>query len=48
MTIWIDAQLSPAIAKWITKNFSIQAVALRDPGLRDATDRQIFGRPGQW
>lgn len=42
MTIWIDAQLSPAIAKWITENFAAQAVALRDLGLRDATDRQIF------
>jgi predicted nuclease of predicted toxin-antitoxin system len=47
MTIWIDAQLSPAIAKWITKNFSIQAVALRDLGLRDATDRQIFAAAQQ-
>jgi predicted nuclease of predicted toxin-antitoxin system len=47
MTIWIDAQLSPAIAKWITKNFSIQAIALRDLGLRDATDRQIFAAAQQ-
>ena len=42
MTIWIDAQLSPAIAKWLAENFPIQAVALRELGLRDATDRQIF------
>ncbi|HKQ93125.1 MAG TPA: DUF5615 family PIN-like protein [Blastocatellia bacterium] len=42
MTIWIDAQLSPAIAKWITESFLVQAIALRDLGLRDATDRQIF------
>ncbi len=42
MTIWIDAQLSPAIAKWITENFAVQVIALRDLGLRDATDRQIF------
>jgi predicted nuclease of predicted toxin-antitoxin system len=47
MTIWIDAQLSPAIAKWITESFSIQAVALRDLGLRDATDRQIFAAAQQ-
>ena len=42
MTIWVDAQLSPAIAQWITENSSVPAVALRDLGLRDATDRQIF------
>lgn len=42
MIIWTDAHLSPVIAEWITANFSPQAVALRDLGLRDATDRQIF------
>lgn len=42
MTIWIDAQLSPAVAKWISDNFPVQAVALRELGLRDASDRQIF------
>lgn len=42
MTIWIDAQLSPAVAKWTRDNFPVQAVALRELGLRDASDRQIF------
>jgi predicted nuclease of predicted toxin-antitoxin system len=42
MIIWIDAHLSPAIAMWITTTFGIQAVALRDLGLRDATDHEIF------
>jgi predicted nuclease of predicted toxin-antitoxin system len=42
MTIWLDAQLSPAIATWITVQYSVSAVALRDLGLRDATDREIF------
>lgn len=42
MTIWIDAQLSPAIANWINENFSIQAIAVRDLGLRDAEDEEIF------
>lgn len=42
MTIWIDAQLSPALAPWITRTFGVSAFALRDVGLRDATDRQIF------
>ena len=42
MTIWIDAQLSPQIATWINENFAVRAVALRELGLRDATDRHIF------
>ncbi|HEV2800941.1 MAG TPA: DUF5615 family PIN-like protein [Pyrinomonadaceae bacterium] len=42
MMIWVDAQLSPAIAEWISIKFSVSAVALRNVGLRDATDRAIF------
>lgn len=42
MTIWIDAQLPPAIAAWITSNFGITAFALRDIGLRDAEDTEIL------
>jgi predicted nuclease of predicted toxin-antitoxin system len=42
MTIWIDAHLSPAIAPWISKTFNINAFALRDLGLRDAEDPEIF------
>lgn len=41
-TIWIDAHLSPAIATWITTTFGITAVALRDLGLRDTEDLEIF------
>jgi predicted nuclease of predicted toxin-antitoxin system len=44
MTIWVDAHLSPAIATWITNTFGIEAIALRDLGLRDAEDQaQILG-----
>lgn len=42
MMIWVDAHLSPALADWIRKTFEVDAVALRDLGLRDATDRTIF------
>ncbi|GAP99325.1 DUF5615 family PIN-like protein [Leptolyngbya sp. NIES-2104] len=42
MTIWIDAHLSPAIAAWITNTFGITAFALRDVGLRDSEDSEIF------
>ena len=47
MTLWIDAQLSPALALWITQTFGIQAAAVRDLGLRDATDRDIFEAAGK-
>ncbi|MEO0014579.1 MAG: hypothetical protein RLZZ535_2968 [Cyanobacteriota bacterium] len=42
MTIWVDAHLSPAIATWIISTFRVEAVALRDLGLRDAEDTEIF------
>ncbi len=42
MIVWVDAQMSPAIAVWISSNFSIEAVAIRDLGLRDARDKEIF------
>ena len=42
MIIWLDAQLPPALAPWIHANFGIEARALRDVGLRDGTDREIF------
>ena len=34
--------MSPAVAAWLTQNFAVNGVALRDLGLRDATDRDIF------
>lgn len=42
MTLWLDAQLPPHLAIWIQQTFSINAIALRDIGLRDATDNAIF------
>jgi predicted nuclease of predicted toxin-antitoxin system len=43
MKLWIDAQLSPMLAKWISENFAnIEATAVRDLGLRDAEDSVIF------
>ena len=42
MTLWLDAQLPPHLAIWIQQTFSINAIALRDVGLRDATDIAIF------
>lgn len=42
MKIWVNAQLPPAIASWIAENFKVEAVAVRELNLRDATDREIF------
>jgi predicted nuclease of predicted toxin-antitoxin system len=45
--LWLDAQLSPALASWIAETFDISATAVRDLGLRDATDREIFAAARQ-
>jgi predicted nuclease of predicted toxin-antitoxin system len=42
MIIWVDAQLSPRTARWISANFPVTAQAVRDLGLRDASDEDIF------
>jgi len=42
MRIWLDAQMSPAIATWISSHYAVNAVAIRDLGLRDAKDKEIF------
>jgi len=40
--LWIDAQLSPALARWMSETFCVTAHAMRDLGLRDAKDLPIF------
>ncbi len=42
MILWLDAQLPPSAAGWITATFGIEAHAVRDLGLRDAKDPAIF------
>jgi predicted nuclease of predicted toxin-antitoxin system len=43
MKLWIDAQISPAVAAWINRTFDhIEAESVRALGLRDATDSEIF------
>jgi predicted nuclease of predicted toxin-antitoxin system len=42
LNVWIDAQISPALADWMSAQFGVEARALRDLGLRNATDREIF------
>jgi len=42
MLFWIDAQISPQLAPWLAARFSIEVKAVRDVGLRDAEDPEIF------
>ena len=42
MNIRIDAQLPPTLANWISNNFDITAISLKDLSLRDAKDIEIF------
>jgi len=42
MIIWIDAQLSPALAPWIKNNLGVEAFSARWLGLQYATDEEIF------
>lgn len=42
MIVWLDAQISPTLAPWITEKFSVPTLAVRDLNLRDAEDETIF------
>ncbi len=42
MKIWLDAQLSPALAPWLSSVFKVEATSVRDHSLRDAEDMAIF------
>ncbi len=42
--IWLDAHLSPRLAEWIRESLGHDAVPIRDLGLRDAEDTEIFSR----
>ena len=42
MKFWIDAQLSPALAPWLSETFAVEAFSIQRLGLRDASDEEIF------
>jgi len=42
LIIWIDAQLSPALAPWIIVTFGIESHPVREFGLHRANDPPIF------
>jgi predicted nuclease of predicted toxin-antitoxin system len=42
MTVWLDAHLSPGIARWMSETFDLVALPVREVGLRCAEDEIIF------
>ncbi len=42
MKIWVDAQLPPTLATWLSETFALEAKALWDLSLRDAQGIFIF------
>ena len=42
MTVWLDAHLSPGIARWLSETFDVTALPVRELGLRGAEDEEIF------
>jgi predicted nuclease of predicted toxin-antitoxin system len=41
-TIWLDAQLPPSLAPWLCERHRVNCLSLRELGLRDADDVEIF------
>ena len=44
MILWIDAQLSPHLAPWLTEHFDVEAFSAKWVGLRDAKDPELFAK----
>lgn len=42
MIVWVDAQLSPALAPWLAQEFGVEAFSVRYLNLVRAKDPQIF------
>ena len=42
MIVWVDAQLSPSIAKWLIDTFGVKAASLTAMQLREVDDEIVF------
>lgn len=42
MKFWVDAQLPPMLADWLSRKYGVEAHSLCDLGLRDSPDIEIF------
>jgi len=45
--IWVDAHISPAVAQWVSSELGHPARSVRDLGLRNAKDKDIFAAARQ-
>lgn len=44
MILWLDAHVSPKLYRWIQREWRIDAVHVRDLGLRETEDPKIFDK----
>ena len=42
MTLWLEAQISPRLVSWIRHTSGMDAIHVRDLGLREAEDLDVF------
>ncbi|MDX2271683.1 MAG: DUF5615 family PIN-like protein [Cyanobacteriota bacterium] len=42
MKIWVDTQLPPTLANWLSSTFGLEVSALRELSLRDTQDVEVF------
>jgi len=42
--LWLDAHVSPKLCRWIQRECGVDAVHVRDLGLREAEDPEIFDK----
>jgi predicted nuclease of predicted toxin-antitoxin system len=42
--LWLDAHISPKLCPWIRRQFAVDAIHIRDLGLRYAEDPHIFDK----
>jgi len=42
--LWVDAHISPKLCPWIRRQFAVEALHVRDLGLREAEDPEIFDK----
>lgn len=44
MHIWLDAHLSPELARWIGERFGVKATSLIEAGMQTLKDTDLFAR----
>ncbi len=47
MILWLDAHVSPKLCSWRRREFDVDVAPVRDIGLREAEDPEIFAKARQ-